>query len=152
VVIGGPVAFDRYDDNTKFKFTITDPNGSVATILADVATDSLSYDWLQSLVRARRAAIRIADTRDMVPGTANPGGKHIALCATQKPEKRMDRMFFGLDCVTFDEKKLNANDRGAPWLDLIIVVSTAKGSFTDTFLDKRHEKAVIYVRLEETGR
>jgi hypothetical protein len=155
VVIAGSVAPDRYDDNTKFKFTITDPNGSFATILSDVVNDSLSYDWLQPLVRARRASVRIADTREMSSGTASPDiATHIASCSSSKPEERTNnRIFFGLNCVAFDQRKWSGNDKATPWLDFIIVVSTSKGSFTDTFLNKNQEKGgTLYVRLEEVGR
>jgi hypothetical protein len=63
----------------------------------------------------------------------------------------MGRMFFSLNCVTFDAKKRIANDKATPWLELIIVVSTPKGSSTDTFLNKKREKGVVYVRLEDAG-
>jgi hypothetical protein len=98
--------------------------------------------------------LRIADTRDLVAATTKRDtAKHIALCSSPKPEERSRILaFFGLNCVAFDEKKRITDDKGTPWIGLIIAVYTPKGSSTDTFLNKKREKGVVYVWLEDAGR
>jgi hypothetical protein len=154
IVFTGRVEFDRGRSTTTF--TVADPDSlvmlqmSTERAFSKEPNSSTTYEWAETLARARTLSIRVADIRGMPIGTMvrSDSFEKVMACMLPTPTKRTAaHVVYELGCIATDKPRRLLNDAGDVVLEIVMTLSVSNHSPADLFLGKPREHG-IYVRLE----